>query len=57
MPDGDAPPAVQAFLTNLERQTSIKPVYEGLTVDGSGNVTITNLTLAQPAAPTRPASM
>jgi hypothetical protein len=46
----DAPPAVQAFLANLERQTSIKPAYEGLTADGSGNVTITNLTLAQPAS-------
>lgn len=50
----NAPPAVQAFLANLERQTSIKPVYEGLTVDGSGNVTITNLTLAQPASADAP---
>lgn len=46
----DAPPAVQAFLANLERQTSIKPAYEGLTADGSGNATITNLTLSQPAS-------
>ena len=49
-----APPAVQAFLANLERQTSIKPAYEGLTDDGSGNVTITNLTLAQPATADAP---
>jgi hypothetical protein len=46
----DAPPAVQAFLANVERQTSIKPSYDALTTDGSGNATIRNLTLAQPAA-------
>jgi hypothetical protein len=46
----DAPPAVQAFLSNLERQTSVKPAYEALTSDGSGNATITNLTLAGPAS-------
>jgi hypothetical protein len=46
----DAPPAVQAFLANLERQTTIKPSYDALTADGSGNATLTNLTLAQPAA-------
>jgi hypothetical protein len=46
----DVPPAVQAFLANLERHTAIKPAYDGLTADGSGNATITNLTLAQPAS-------
>lgn len=45
----DAPPAVQAFLANIERQTTLKPAYEALATDGSGNVTITNLTLAQAA--------
>jgi len=44
----DAPPAVQAFLDNLQRQTSAKPAYESLKADG-GNVTITNLTLTKDA--------
>ena len=44
----DAPPAVQAFLDNLQRQTSAKPAYDSLKVDG-GNVTITNLTLTKEA--------
>ena len=46
---GDVPPGVQAFLANLERQMAIKPAYETLKDDGSGNVTISNLTLARPA--------
>jgi len=45
----DTPPAVQAFLDNLERQMSGKQAYEGITTDGNGNATITNLTLAVPA--------
>ena len=45
----DAPPAVQAFLANVERQIAIKPSYDALKTDGSGNVTITNFTLAKPA--------
>ena len=45
----EAPPAVQAFLTNLERQMSGKHAHEGITTDGNGNTTITNLTLAVPA--------
>ena len=45
----DAPPAVQAFLANLERQTAAKPSYDAIKDDGNGNVTITNLTLAKPA--------
>ncbi len=51
----EAPPAVQAFLANLERQTAIKPAYDALAADGNGNVTITNLTLAQPASGEAPA--
>jgi hypothetical protein len=45
----DTPPAVQAFLDNLERQMSGKQAHEGITTDGNGNATITNLTLAVPA--------
>jgi len=45
----DAPPAVQAFFANLERNTTMKPSFDGLTDDGNGNVTITNLTLAKAA--------
>jgi hypothetical protein len=51
----DPPPAVKAFLDNLQRQTTLKPAYDTLTADGSGNATITNLTLAQPAAGDNPA--
>lgn len=46
----DAPPAVQAFLANLERNTAVKPVYDELKDDGNGNITLTNLTLTRPAA-------
>lgn len=44
----EVPPAVKAFLDNLERQTSAKPVYDSLKVDGS-NATLTNLTLTKAA--------
>ena len=37
------PPAVQAFLDGIERQTKVEPTYESLETDGDGNVTITNL--------------
>ncbi|MFO1130779.1 MAG: hypothetical protein U1E16_01995 [Hyphomicrobiales bacterium] len=50
----DAPPAVQAFLDNLQRQTSAKPAYDSLKVDGS-NVTITNLSLTKGAKDNDPA--
>ena len=50
----DVPPAVQAFLDNLQRQTSAKPSYDSLKVDG-GNVTITNLTLNRAAKGSDPA--
>ncbi|MCA3561043.1 MAG: hypothetical protein IOC82_08465 [Aestuariivirga sp.] len=50
----DAPPAVKAFLENLQRQTSVKPSYDSLKVDG-GNVTITNLALSKPAKDNDPA--
>ncbi len=45
----DVPPAVQAFLANLQRQTSAKPAFEALKTDGNGNVTLTNLTLSKEA--------
>jgi hypothetical protein len=51
----DAPPAVQAFLANVERQIAIKPSYDALKTDGNGNVTITNFTLAKPAQGEEPA--
>jgi len=50
----DAPPAVQAFLDNLQRQTSAKPAYDSLKVDG-GNVSITNLSLTKGAKDGNPA--
>ena len=50
----DAPPAVKAFLDNLQRQTSATPTYDSLKVDGS-NVTITNLALTKPAKDADPA--
>lgn len=50
----DAPPAVKAFLDNLQRQTSATPAYDSLKVDGS-NVTITNLSLTKPAKDADPA--
>ena len=45
----DAPPSIKAFLDTLQRQTSTKAVYDSLKTDGSGNVTITNLTLTKDA--------
>ena len=45
----EVPPAVQAFLDGIERQTSVEPTYESLEEDGDGTVTITNLTIAKPA--------
>lgn len=45
----DAPPAIKAFLDNLQRQTSATPAYDSLKTDASGNVTLTNLTLTKPA--------
>lgn len=44
----EVPPAIKAFLDNLQRQTSTKPVYESIKVDG-GNATLTNLTLTKEA--------
>ena len=44
----EVPPAVKAFLDNLERQTSAKPAYDSIKVDGS-NATLTNLTLSKDA--------
>ena len=50
----DVPPAVQAFLANIERQTHAKPRYDALTSDGSGNVTLKNLTLTKAATGDEP---
>lgn len=44
----EVPPAIKAFLDNLQRQTSATPVYESIKVDG-GNATLTNLTLTKDA--------
>ncbi len=46
----DAPPAIKAFLDNLQRQTSTKAAFDSLKTDASGNVTLTNLTLTKEAA-------
>ena len=43
--DADVPPAVQAFLDSIERQTKVEPTYESLDTDASGNVTIINLAI------------
>jgi hypothetical protein len=44
----EPPPAVKAFLANVERQSRAKPSYDALTVDGSGAVTITNFAVRSP---------
>jgi len=49
----DVPPAVKAFLDNLQRQTSAKPAYDSIKVDGS-NATLTNLTLTKAAKDSDP---
>ena len=41
--DAEAPPAVQAFLDGIERQTKVEPTYDSLNTDSDGNVTIINL--------------
>ena len=48
--DSEAPPAVQAFLDNIERQTKVKPTFESLETDGDGNVTIANLSISKEGA-------
>ncbi len=45
----DVPPAVEAILKAWEQQAKVKPTYDSLDVDGSGNVTITNLTSSMQA--------
>jgi hypothetical protein len=44
----EPPPAVQAFFTNIERQSRAKPSYDSLTVDGNGTVVITNFAVRSP---------
>ncbi|WP_373505137.1 hypothetical protein [Aestuariivirga sp.] len=51
----EVPPAVQAFLDSVERQTSVEPTYESVEQDSDGTVTITNLTIAKPAGVDEPA--
>ncbi len=52
--DSEAPPAVQAFLDNIERQTKVKPTFESLETDGDGNVTIANLSISKEGAAGEP---
>ena len=52
--DGQAPPAVQAFLDGIERQTKVEPTFESLDTDGSGNVTIINLSFNKTEANGQP---
>ena len=49
----DAPPAIQALLDNIARQTAVEPTYDSLKNDG-GAVTITNLSLAKASAGDEP---
>jgi hypothetical protein len=51
---GDVPPAIQAFLDNVERQMQIKPAYESIESDG-GAVVIHNLSLSKAAQGEDPA--
>ncbi len=50
----DVPPVVDALLKSWEKQTKLKPTYDKLDVDGSGNVTITNLTSSMAAGDNNP---
>ena len=51
----EVPPAVAAILKNWEQQMKLKPTYESIQTDASGNVTITNMSAsiaAQSPSPT-----
>jgi hypothetical protein len=50
----DVPPVVAAILKNWEQQTKLKPTYDKLDVDSSGNVTITNLSSSMVAGGNNP---
>lgn len=50
----DVPPAAAAILKSWEQQSKLKPSYDKLDVDGSGNVTITNLSSSMAAAGDNP---
>lgn len=52
--EDEVPPAVQAFLDNIERQTQIEPAYDSVEEDGDGNVTLTNLSLTKAAEGDQP---
>jgi len=51
----DVPPVVKAMIDNWASQLQVKPTYESLNDDGSGNITIKKLTVAKPAAGEDPA--
>lgn len=50
----DVPPVVDAILKSWEQQTKLKPTYDKLDVDSSGNVTITNLSSSMSAGGNSP---
>jgi hypothetical protein len=50
----DVPPAAAAILKSWEQQTKIRPSYDSLDVDGSGNVTIVNLSSSMAAGGDNP---
>ena len=43
----DVPPAAQAVLDMLERQSNAKPTYDSIETDSSGNVTISNVKISR----------
>jgi hypothetical protein len=49
MAEDEVPAAAQAFLDNLERQTTVEPTYESLDEDDDGTVTIKNLAVVKAA--------
>lgn len=51
----DVPPVVELMLKNIETQLKIKPAYDSINDDGSGNITITNLQLSKAAEGEGPA--
>lgn len=45
----DLPPVVAALFGNLEKQINVKPTYEKLETDSSGNITISNMAVSYAA--------
>lgn len=50
----DVPPAAAALFAAMERQTTMKPSFDDIATDGSGNITVSKLTLSQPATGDEP---